>query len=161
MNRSIEVRDATEEDAARISALLTALATEFIVGEFTEQGRLHLLAHLGVTEMEKRLKAAEYRFQVAEDGVVLAGVVAMRAGTHLFHYLFVAKSHQRTRLARRLWESARDDAIRRGNAAGRFTVNASSYAVPAYERLGFRCAGPVQQANGVRFQPMESTALIW
>ena len=76
MNRSIEVRDATEEDAARISALLTALATEFIVGEFTEQGRLHLLAHFGVTEMERRLKAAEYRFQVAEYGVVLAGVGA-------------------------------------------------------------------------------------
>jgi len=142
------------DDAQRISALLTALAEEFIVGEFSTEGRLHLLAHFGVSEMETRLEAREYRFQVAEDGAVLAGVVAVRAGTHL-QYLFVARSHQRCGLARRLWDLARLDAIGGGNAAGRFSVNASSYAVPAYERLGFRCVGPVRQENGVRFQPME------
>lgn len=150
----VEVRDANAADAGRISVLLTALAEEFIVGEFSTEGRLHLLTHFGVAEMEERLKAAEYRFRVAEDGAVLAGVVAVRAGTHL-QYLFVARSHQRTGLARRLWNLARLDAIGGSNAAGRFTVNASSYAVPAYERLGFRCVGPVRQANGVRFQPME------
>lgn len=151
----IEVRDANVADAGRISVLLTALAEEFIVGELSTEGRLHLLTHFGAIEIEKRLRAHEYRFQVAEDGAVLAGVVAVRGGTHL-QYLFVARSHQGCGLARRLWEPARLDAISGGNAAGRFTVNASSYAVPAYERLGFRCVGPVRQANGVRFQPMES-----
>ena len=155
MESGIEVREATVDDAPRISALLTALAEAFIVGEFSTEGRLHLLAHFGVSEMETRLEAREYRFQVAEDGAVLVGVVGVRAGTHL-QYLFVARSHQRSGLARRLWELARLEAIREGNAAGRFTVNASSYAVSAYERLGFRCVGPVKEANGVRFQPMES-----
>ena len=155
MDSSIEFREATVDDAPRISALLTALAEAFIVGEFSTEGRLHLLAHFGVAEMEKRLEADEFRFQVAEDGVVLAGVVGVRAGTHL-QYLFVARSHQRSGLARRLWELARLEAIRGGNAAGRFTVKASAYAVPAYERLGFRSVGPVKEANGVRFQPMES-----
>ena len=155
MDSGIEVRDATVDDAPRISALLIALAEEFIVGDFTTEGRLHLLAHFGVTEMGERLRAREYRFQVAEDGTVLAGVLGARAGTHL-QYLFVAKTHQRMGLARRLWERARLDAIREGNVAGRFTVNASGYAVAAYERLGFRCVGPVREANGVWFQPMES-----
>jgi GNAT superfamily N-acetyltransferase len=155
MNSSIEFRVATAGDASRISTLLTALSEEFIVGEFSTEGRLQLLAHFGVTEMEKRLQGFGYRFQVAEDGAVLVGVVAVRAATHL-QYLFVAKTHQRTGLARRLWELARLDAIPAGNAQGRFTVNASAYAVPAYERLGFRRVGPVKEANGVRFQPMES-----
>ena len=155
MDSSIEVRDATVDDAPRISALLTVLAEEFIVGEFSIEGRLHLLAHFGVSEMGERLKAREYRFQVAEDGTVLAGVVAVRAATHL-QYLFVAKTHQRMGLARRLWERARLEAIREGNVAGRFTMKASAYAVAAYVRLGFRCVGPVREANGVRFQPMES-----
>ena len=155
MDSSIEVRDATVDDALRISALLIALAEEFIVGEFTAEGRTHLLAHFGVTEMETRLQAREYWFQVAEDGAELVGVVAVRAATHL-QYLFVARAHQRRGLARRLWESARLEAIRGGNAAGRFTVNASAYAVPAYERLGFAVSGPLREANGVWFQPMES-----
>lgn len=154
MNCSIELRVATVDDAPGISALLTSLAEEFIVRSFTTEGRLHLLAHFSVSEMQRRLEAREYRFHVAEDGAVLAGVVAVRAATHL-QYLFVARSHQRTGLARRLWELARIDAIRGGNAAARFTVNASGYAVPAYERLGFRRVGPVREDNGVRFQPME------
>ena len=155
MNPSIEFREATAGDAWRISGLLTALAEEFIVGGFSEQGRLHLLAHFGVSQMEERLRTADHRFHLAEDGAVLAGVVAVRGRTHL-QYLFVARSHQRAGLARRLWDLARVDAIRDGDAAVRFTVNASSHAIPAYERLGFRCVGPPQEANGVQFQPMES-----
>jgi GNAT superfamily N-acetyltransferase len=155
MDSSIEFREATVADAQRISVLLTALAEEFIVGGFSAEGRLHLATHFGVAEMEERLKAAEYRFQVAEAGAELVGVVGVRATTHL-QYLFVAKSHQRAGLARRLWALARGEAIRDGNTAARFTVNASSYAVAAYERLGFRRVGPVGEKSGVRFQPMES-----
>jgi GNAT superfamily N-acetyltransferase len=154
MSSNVMIRSATTEDARPISELLTALAEEFIVGDFPEEGRLHLLAHLDAVQMGTRLASPEYRFLVAEDGDAIAGVVAMRGNAHL-HYLFVAKASQRTGLARRLWEVARDDAIRAGNSSRRFTVNASRFAVPAYERLDFRCLGPVQQANGVRYQPME------
>jgi ribosomal protein S18 acetylase RimI-like enzyme len=155
MNVSIQLRDATVDDAPRVSGLLTALAEEFIVGDFTTAGRSHLLAHFVVSEMASRLNSGEYRFHVAEDRAELVGVVAVRGATHL-QYLFVAGSHQRSGLARRLWTLARLEAMSGGNAAGRFTVNASAYAVRAYERLGFRCVGPVKEANGVRFQPMES-----
>ena len=154
MRSSVIIRSATIEDAGPISELLTALAEEFIVGDFPEEGRLHLLAHLEAVQMRMRLASPEYRFHVAEVGGSIAGVVAMRGNAHL-HYLFVAKALQRTGLARRLWEVAHDDAVRAGNASGLFTVNASRYAVPAYERLNFRCVGPVQQADGVRYQPME------
>jgi GNAT superfamily N-acetyltransferase len=155
MQTSIEIRDATVEDARRISALLTELAEEFIVRDFATEGRTHLLAHFSVSEMEARLRSSEYRFKIAEDGAALVGIAAVRAATHL-QYLFVAKSHHRAGLARRLWTAARREAIQAGNADAGFTVNASAYAVPAYERLGFRCVGPVKEANGVRFQPMRS-----
>jgi len=88
------IRNATVEDAARISALLTALAEQFIVGEFSLEGRLHLLASFAAPEMAKRLASGEYRFQVAEDRAALAGVVATRGGSHLC-YLFVSTDHQR------------------------------------------------------------------
>jgi len=150
MELSIVVRDATTEDAGRISELLTALAEEFIVGEFSDEGRRHLLGHFSAKEMAERLASANYQFQVAEIDGALVGVVAVRERTHL-QYLFVSKTCQRTGVARRLWEQARRQA---DNASGRFTVNASSYAVPAYRRLGFRPIGAVQETSGVRFQPM-------
>jgi GNAT superfamily N-acetyltransferase len=148
------LREAVPEDAVRISELLTGLAEEFIVGEFSDEGRHHLLAHFGVAEMTVRLASAEYRFQVAEIDSALIGVVGVRDQTHL-QYLFVSKPYQRAGLARRLWKEARRQA---GNACGPFTVNASSYAVPAYERLGFTAVGAVQEKNGVRFQPMKWVA---
>jgi GNAT superfamily N-acetyltransferase len=151
----IKIRNATLDDAGSISALLAELAREFIVRDFTDAGRAYLLAQFSVPEMAARLQSREYRFQVADDGTTLLGVVAVRTATHL-QYLFVAKSHHRQGLARQLWAAARQEAINNGNLAAKFTVNASAYAVPAYERLAFRCAGPVKEANGVRFHPMES-----
>jgi ribosomal protein S18 acetylase RimI-like enzyme len=151
MESSMVVREATTEDAVCISGLLTALAEEFIVGEFSEEGRRHFLAHFSVEEMAGRLASTNYRFQVAEIRGTLVGVVAVRERSHL-QYLFVSKACQRTGVARCLWEQACQQA---GNASGRFTVNASSYAVPAYRRLGFSPIGAVQETSGVRFQPME------
>lgn len=41
-----------------------------------------------------------------------------------------------------------------GNIGG-FTVNASDYAVPAYEGLGLRRTGSTQERNGVLYNPMK------
>ena len=154
MEPRITIRRPTIEDAERISALLSELAEEFIFGEFTQEGREQLLANFDVSEMQKRLASDEYRFHVAEDGSVLAGVVATLGSSHLY-YLFVATAYQRMGLARRLWDLARSESVRAGNVSGRFTVKASAYAVRAYERLGFRCSGPMTDVKGVRSQPMD------
>lgn len=148
------IRSAIGSDAGRISALLTGLAEEFIIPAFSAEGRKQLLADFAAEEIAQRLDSADYRFHVAETGDEIAGVVAMRGPTHLY-LLFVGKPFQRSGLARRLWEVARENAR---SPAGPFSVNASSYAVPAYRRLGFRLAGPAQERNGVQFQPMEWAA---
>lgn len=150
----IRIRVATVADAERISTLLAGLAEEFIVGDFSAAGRQHLTNEFGVEAVASRLASADYRFHLAETAAGLAGVVAMRGDQHLY-LLFVERSWHRKGLARRLWDVARD-----GAPAGvaRFTVNASAYAVPAYERLGFRQVGAPQERSGVRFQPMEWVA---
>lgn len=155
--RQVTFRPALVDDAGHISDLMTGLAADFITPEFSDEGRDHLLAQFTVPRMAARLSSDDYRFHVAEDGAVLAGVVAIRGNTHLC-YLFTARAYQRAGLARRLWVLARDEAVRAGNTNGRFTVNASRFAVLAYERLGFRRAGERQEVDGVRFQPMEWTA---
>jgi ribosomal protein S18 acetylase RimI-like enzyme len=148
---NVVVRHGTIEDAERVSALLIALSEEFIVGEFTPEGRAHFLGAHSPAEVRHRL-AGDYRFYLAEDGSDLVGVAALQANTHLY-YLFVAKSYQGLGLARRLWSLVREHSIARGNA-GTITVNASNHAVAAYERLGFRRTGPMQERDGVLYNPM-------
>jgi GNAT superfamily N-acetyltransferase len=90
---------------------------------------------------------------IAEEQSQLAGVVALRDNSHLFH-LFVAEPFQGRGLGGKLWHMVKTKALQSGNP-GKFTVNSSLNATRVYERFGFIVNGPVVQANGVAFQPMQ------
>jgi GNAT superfamily N-acetyltransferase len=148
----ISIRRGTARDAEGISSFVIALSEEFIVGEFTAQGRAHFLGDHSAVEVERRL-AGDFRFYLAEDADQLAGIAAIRSNVHLY-YLFVGKPYQRTGLARHLWLRVLEDSLAFGNP-GKFTVNASNYAVRAYEKLGFRRTELTREKNGVLYNPME------
>jgi GNAT superfamily N-acetyltransferase len=150
--RNIVIRRGTVQDAERISKLIAELAEEFIVNEFTAEGRLHFLADHSPAKVEERLQV-DFRFYLAEDVHELVAVGAMRSNTHLY-YLFVAKPYQRRGLARYLWSLMKAESLALGQP-DKFTVNASNYAVHAYEKLGFRQSQPPKELNGVIYNPME------
>lgn len=141
--------------APAMAALLRSLALEFIVHESTPVGAATFLAENDERGIRSYL-ARGHVFHVALDGDRLAGFIAIRDNSHLFH-LFVGTPWQRQGLARRLWHVARAAAIARGGD-GNFTVNASNYAVAAYERLGFVRVAPTQCLRGLLFNPMQ---LAW
>lgn len=134
-----------------MSSLVSALSEEFIVGEFAPEGRAYFLREHSPTAVQQRL-AGDFRLYLAEDGTDLVAVAAIRGNTHLY-YLFVSKPYQGTGLARRLWSRVKEDSMAQGST-GIFTVNASNYAVAAYEGLGFRRTEPAQEKNGVLYNPM-------
>ena len=141
--------------APAMAALLRSLALEFVVHESTPLGAATFLAQNDEHGIRSYL-ARGYACHVALDGERLAGFIAIRDNSHLFH-LFVGTAWQRQGLARRLWHMARAAAIARGGD-GNFTVNASNYAVPAYERLGFVRVAPTQCVKGLSFNPMH---FVW
>ena len=147
----LTIRRGTIEDAERISAFVTALSQEYIVGEFSAKGRGNFLQDHTPSAMQQRL-AGDFRFYLAYSGDELAGVAAIRSNKHLY-YLFIAQAFQRSGLARRLWAQVRADSLALGNP-GDFTVNASNYAVAAYEKLGFRRTESTKETNGVLYNPM-------
>jgi ribosomal protein S18 acetylase RimI-like enzyme len=147
----IAIRRGTVQDAERVSSLVTALAVEFIVDEFTPEGRAYFLREHSPAAVRERI-AGDFRFYLAEDGNDLVAVAAIRGNTHLY-YLFVSTPYQGSGLARRLWSQVQADAISLGNP-GSFTVNASNFAVAVYEKLGFRRVEPTQERNGVLYNPM-------
>jgi GNAT superfamily N-acetyltransferase len=148
----LSIRRGAIADAEGISRFIIALSREFIVWEFTPQGQAHFLDDHSTQNVAQRL-AGDFRFYLAEDAGGIAGVAAIRANAHLY-YLFVGKPYQRTGLSRRLWMRVLDDSLALGNP-GKFTVNASNYAVPAYEKLGFRRTESSKEKNGVVFNPMQ------
>jgi GNAT superfamily N-acetyltransferase len=134
-----------------MAAMLRSLALEFIVHESTPEGASTFLAENGERGLRDYLARGHVYHVALVDGQ-LAGFIAMRDNSHVFH-LFVGKPWQRRGLAGRLWKMARAAAIAHGGD-GNFTVNASNHAVPAYEALGFVRVAPTQCIKGLYFNPM-------
>lgn len=134
-----------------MAALLRSLALEFIVHESTPAGAAAFLAENDENGVRGYL-ARGHVYHVALEQGQLAGFIAIRDNSHVFH-LFVGTAWQRRGLARRLWQVARAAAIARGGD-GNFTVNASNYALAAYEAFGFARLGPTRCVKGLYFNPM-------
>jgi GNAT superfamily N-acetyltransferase len=81
------------------------------------------------------------------------GVVGISEPSHLYHLFVAARLHGRG-LGRRLWEFARAQ-WPASSGPRTWTINASRYAVPVYERFGFVATGPLQAKGGVLSVPME------
>jgi len=145
MHELITLRPAALGDYPHLAQMLRTLAQTYIVPGMPVEAAATFLR----SNDEAGLLA--YREQghvasVAEVGGIIAGFIAVRPPSHLFH-LFVAQDFHRRGIARALWEHARGE-------AGVCTVNSSPYAVPAYAAMGFACDGPPACHNGVTFQPM-------
>jgi len=147
----MDIRPLVNADIAAVTALLQALSREYITHESTAEGAANFLAENNEFGI-RGFVARGHAYHVALLDGVLAGFIAVRDNSHLFH-LFVAREHQRQGIARRLWDVARADAVARGGD-GVFTVNSSNYAVPVYESFGFVRVGPTQLAKGLYYNPM-------
>ena len=149
---SLEIRLAHPDDAAAIAALVCALASYALADPSRPEDAADFFAGITETSFDALLRDPRFRFHVAVDHDELVAIVAMRDDTHLYH-LFVAEDRHGQGLGKRLWHVAKDDTMARGHD-GPFTVNASLWAVPVYERFGFVPTDTVQTANGVAFVPM-------
>lgn len=154
----ISIRRAVSADADSISALLIETSNEYLVPALSEAGRKYYLGQLTPAQIGAKIGGgAEFRFYVAELGAALAGASAIKSNSHLY-YLFTAATLHRTGIARQLWDHVRRDAAASGNP-GRFTVNASLYAVPAYQKLGFAATDGQMEFSGIHYVPMEYQAV--
>lgn len=145
------IRPLEDADIPFCARLLRASASEFIVHEPTAEGAATFLRENDEHGLRTYVRSGHV-YHVAEDDTALAGFVAVRADSHLFH-LFVDKRWHGQGLARRLWDTARAAAEARGGP-GQFTVNSSNYAVPVYEAFGFVRTAPTQCVKGLYFNPM-------
>lgn len=149
----VTIRSAEPEDAEAISALILSLASFFLADPEDPEAPAPFFATISPDALHANLTDGRYRYQVAESGGELAGVVGVRGDMHLYH-LFVAARFHRRGVAARLWDAAREAARAAGNP-GRFMVNSSRHAVPVYQRFGFRVSGREVLKDGVVFIPME------
>lgn len=143
----LTIRPAAPEDAEAISALVIDLLP-YLVDDPASPEITDFVTALAPAATRERLASPRFRYYLAERGGALLGLAALRDGTHLYH-LFVCADAHRQGVGRALW--AHVLAIVDVPAV---TVNASLFAVPAYERMGFRATDAEQSVDGLVFVPM-------
>lgn len=139
-------------DAENIAKLIASFHSELTDDPFGA-GAENYLASVSTDAERQYLESDRYMYIVAESGSGLAGFIAIRDETHLFH-LFVEKNYQRQGLARTLWKLALSSECSIP-AASMFTVNSSLSAVPVYTAFGFIPVGEVKHVHGISFLPMQ------
>ena len=106
----MEFRAGSPADAEVIAGLIASFQSE-LTDDPSGAGAEEYLASVSVQAERDYLASERYRYLLAYSGSQLAGFIAIRDGSHLFH-LFVERSHQRQGIARRLWERALERAVR-------------------------------------------------
>jgi len=146
----MEFRAGSPADAEAIAGLIASFQTE-LTDDPSGAGAEEFFAPVSLQAEREYLASERYRYLLAYSGSQLAGFIAIRDGSHLFH-LFVERSYQRQGIARRLRERALQ--LFAPSNDGGFTVNSSLSAVPVYQAFGFVAAGSIQSMHGISFLPM-------
>ena len=153
----MEFRAGSPADAEAIAALIASFQSE-LTDDPSGAGAERYLASVSVQAEREYLASERYRYLLAYSDSQLAGFIAIRDGSHLFH-LFVERSHQRQGIGRRLWELALEELCAPSRDGG-FTVKSSLSAVPVYHAFGFVPAGSIESKHGISFLPMRRPALL-
>ena len=152
----MKFRAASPADAEAIAGLIASFQSE-LTDDPSGAGAEEYLASVSVQAEREYLASDRYRYLLAYSDSELAGFIAIRDGSHVFH-LFVERAYQRQGIARRLWERALRQLFVSGSDRG-FTVNSSLSAVPVYQAFGFVPTGSTQRMHGISFLPMQRPAL--
>jgi GNAT superfamily N-acetyltransferase len=152
----MKIRSGLPSDAEAIARLIASFQCE-LTDDPSGAGAEAYLASVSVDAERDYLSSARYRNLLAYSDSQLAGFIAIRDGSHLFH-LFVGRAHQRKGLARRLWEQALRELGTSGSREA-FTVNSSLLAVPVYRAFGFVPSDSTKNADGISFVPMQRPGL--
>jgi GNAT superfamily N-acetyltransferase len=152
---TLAIRFATLDDVDAIRALITSLLPMMTLHPNGE-GAGQFIESFGVPAMQRYISAPNFRYQLAMLDGELAGVVAVRDNSHLFH-LFVAQPLHGQGIGKQLWQAAWDDARALGNT-GQFTVNSSMGALEMYKHWGFEPTSEPIQQHGIAYVPMRLKA---
>jgi len=150
---SIKIRKAEISDAKSISELILPLTEKYVCPTCDASVHDVLLSSMSEDNIRKYLSTNyDYIVAVTTKNEVI-GVAGVRDNSHLYH-LFVDDSFQGNGLSRKLWETIKEEANKKGNS-GAFTVNSAVNAENVYLRFGFKRTEGIRNRQGMVDVPMK------
>ena len=131
--------------------LVRDLSESFILPEFSEEAAGIFRSGI-VRDTEKIFNSDQIQCFVAETEDMVVGFIVVRDSQYISR-LFVSKEYHHQHIGTRLVQKIIDNAKMIGKIA-ELKVRSSTYAVPFYEKQGFKATDKKQQINGIIYTPM-------
>lgn len=148
MSSQASIRNALATDASGISKLIASTSEICCFSENAPCPDWYLIS-LQPRAIEILIASERMVFLLAMFNQRIAGVLAIEDKLSI-KYFFVDPEHQKMGIGKLLWQYAR----RNEEFDATLKVRSSLFAVPVYERLGFKSIGPPSSFNGLHFQSM-------
>ena len=127
---------------------------KYEAAQYGEKGTDSFARFLSSSTLEKLFKAGKYIVYTAMKGNDIIGVASVRSGNHL-SLLFVDDAYHRQGIARELIKTVQDYLLRETQYQT-LTVHSSPYAIPFYERMGFKATDDqITAEDGIIYTPMQ------
>ena len=139
----------------QISNLVNSVFKEFVAPDFSDAGIKTFLDYILPDSIIQRSSAGNHFIITSKKGKKIIGVIEIKDYEHIC-LLFVDKNFQEQGIAKRLYEMAVESCRKMKPDLQEFTVNSSKYAIPVYEKLGFRQIEGEQMKDGIIFIPMKA-----
>jgi GNAT superfamily N-acetyltransferase len=139
-------------EESEISDLVARVFDEFVAPGYSPEGVQAFLDYANSAALRERSQVNHFVLVAVAHGKIV-GMIEMRNHDHI-SMLFVDKTFQGKGISRELINRALGISRSNRSDLSTVTVNSSPYAVPIYERLGFRASSVEQVKNGIRFLPM-------
>lgn len=159
MTQPVAIERAGPADAGAVARLIEPAFVRFVAPALGDVGRVAFRMYVTESALRRRLLDGAVGFRATRGGT-LAGYAELRGrdgrvdGLDHLTLLFVGLEHQRQGVARQLVETVREHLSAVVPAVDDLTVDASAYAVPAYQRLGFRPSAEASEFKGIVATPM-------
>ena len=153
MDAELRFKPMEPGEEAEVSALVWEVFSEFEAAGYAPRGIEEFRSFITPEKLKARSQEEVFFVLCCKAGGKIVAVAAAKENHHLC-LLFVHRKFQRRGIARRLVELTIERCREAIPNLANFTVNSGRYAVPVYERLGFRATTAEQEKNGIRFTPM-------
>ena len=150
MEKGIKIRKFRREDAAEVCNLVRETFLKFVAPSFSKKGVRKYLASL-TPETFVGMAKGSLKYVAVEEGKIV-GVVFGNYKNGSIGLLFVRKDMVRKGIGRLLLNKIEKEMKKKGVKA--IKLNASLYAVPFYEKMGYKKSRCVVKKDGQIHQPM-------
>jgi ribosomal protein S18 acetylase RimI-like enzyme len=152
IDETLTYRPPSAEAIPEVCELAPRVFNEFVAPEYSPEGVQEFHRYIQPSAFRARSETNHFGLiALAQDKVV--GMIEIRSYHHV-SLLFVAAEFQRRGIAQELLRQALQICQANESELAEVSVNSSTYAVPIYEKLGFRRIGERQVKNGIGFIPM-------